>query len=207
MPRNQKATSDIAPGTADLGAAVLAGDAFLRHANEFIQFASGGLEAANNKAAANLGELIASATLLPLAIEIYLKALLLKHGKPAPKTHELATLFKNLPNDLQRSSIAKYEALRKVEGAGVATFEIQISSRRHTPKPNWRDDVSQNPTDYSLAAVLQRSSSAFVSWRYLFASNPQADTHAYSYEFLRLSFAAQCFRVQLGSPQSNKQAV
>lgn len=203
MPRDKKPHQSIKPGTADLGTAILTGDAFFKLASKFIQSVTPDIQTAHHGAAQNIGDLIASATMLPLSIELYLKALLLKYDKPAPKTHELPVLYSALPQSIKHSCEERYESFRKTEGSGTASFKFQIFSRSKVPNPKWREDLPQDSLDYSLTAVLMRSSSAFVTWRYLFAINPQTTPEIMTYEFLRLSFAARSFRAELGTVSLN----
>jgi hypothetical protein len=199
----KKKSNDIQPGEADFRTAVLTGDAFFKHAMMFIQSLSPDIEKSHNQAAADIGELTASATMMPLAIELYLKALLLMYGKAAPKTHELPSLYAALPEDVKKSCLATYESFRRNETSGTAGLHLQIFNNQRNPNPKWEDNLTQRISDYSLPAVLQRSSSAFVTWRYLFTIHAQGAPQAISYEFLRLSFAARCFREAFKPLQSN----
>jgi hypothetical protein len=196
MKKNQQF---IQPGTADVGAALLSGDAFFRHAQEFIAHTTSDPATSQNRAAANLGEFIASATNLALSIEIYLKALLLQSGQPAPKTHELSDLFSKLPQDFQKVVEAAYEQLRQTEvDRETAAFALHIAA----PGPQTPRFGSSSATqDNSVKGVLQRGASAFVTWRYLFAHSITPDGAPLMYEFARLSFAARAIRRQFGQLQ------
>ncbi len=187
----------IAPGTADVGTAVLSGDAFYRLAQEFISHAAPDFQTAHQRAAANMGELIASATNLSLSIEIYLKALLLHNAVAAPKSHELPDLFAKLPSTVRSQVEQAYERLRAPEKEGVtASFAIHVA-RNAVPRPPFGQVPKQE--DHSLRAVLQRSANAFVTWRYLFAHGTTIPGAPLMYEFLRLSFAARAVRLQFGA--------
>lgn len=194
MSGGEKKPNSIQRDEADFRTAVLTGDAFFKHAMMFVNSLSPDIEKSHIQAAANIGELTASATMMPLAIELYLKALLLVYGKAAPKTHELPSLYAALPEGVKKACLTTYESFRQNEPSGTAGLELQIVNNRRNPSPKWDDNLTQRSSDHSLPAVLQRSSSAFVTWRYLFAINTHEGTQAISYEFLRLSFAARCFR-------------
>jgi hypothetical protein len=68
-PMSKQKLNNIQPGQADVRTAVLTGDAFFKHAMMFTQTLSPDIEKSNTQAAADIGELTASATMLPLAIE------------------------------------------------------------------------------------------------------------------------------------------
>ena len=186
----------IQPGDADVGVAVLSGDAFYFHAEQFVKYAAPQFSSAGQRAATSIGEMIASATSLALSVEIYMKALLLQRGCAVPKTHELPDLFSNLPTPVQQQVESAYERLRAAEGPGTAEFVVHISRSPGAPPSFARGTQAPN---LSLRSVLRRSSSAFVTWRYLFA-HPLTESGApLVYEFLRLGFAAQAIREQLGT--------
>jgi hypothetical protein len=119
------------------------------------------------------------------------------HERAAPKTHELPSLYVTLPDSVKKACLVTYEALRQNEPTGTAALELQITNNQRNPNPKWEESLTQRVSDFSLLAVLQRSSSAFVTWRYLFAINAQIGTQSISYEFLRLSLAARSFREAL----------
>ena len=190
----KKLPPPIEPGTADVGAAVLSGDAFYRLAQEFVAHAAPNFQTARSRAAANMGELIASATNAALAIEIYLKALLLHSGQAAPKTHELPDLFAKLPSSVRSQVEQAYECLRATESeCATAAFAIHIT---HTTAPSPNFGEAAKTQDNSFKGILQRAASAFVTWRYLFAHGLTESGAPLMYEFLRMSFAAQALRQQ-----------
>lgn len=183
----------IKPADADIGAALLSGDAFFRLAQQFISHAAASMDAAQAHAAANFGELIASATNLALAIEIYTKALLLLNGRHAPKLHELPALFLKLPAASRRNIEAAYDQLSANAAHVPASLSIHVA-KHGDPAPDFNEQAK--PQDHSLMAVLQRGSNAFTTWRYLFAHGTTSSGAPLTYEFLRLTFAAQAIRQQ-----------
>lgn len=184
---SRKATSTTPPSQADLGVAVLSADAFRAQADIFIRYAAADFASASQRAAANIGGMIASATNLVLAIELYMKALLWHRGLPAPKTHELPTLFSSLPAETQRSVETAYDRLRSNEPPGTADFAVHITKPNDGP-PSFARSAMVRPLD--LRAILQRNSSAFVTWRYLFTQGVTPNAEPFVYEFLRLGFIA-----------------
>jgi hypothetical protein len=155
------------------------------------------LQTAHNHAAENMGELIASATNVALAIELYLKALLLRSGQAAPMTHELPSLFAKLPSSVQLKVEQVYERLQATAKKGAAAaFAVHVAGK-NSPRPRFGQGAQTQ--DNTLKGVLQRAASAFVTWRYLFAHAPTESGAPLTYEFLRLSLAAQALREQFGS--------
>ena len=184
----------IDPKTADAAMASKTFDALFRLSQQFIR------KACQHKvpaqfAHANFGELLASATNLALAIEIALKALLLKHGVLANMSHELDKLFEQLPHSEQEEIERAYLLGRDGYGQSeTASFFVEvlgghIADGRLTP----------NLGDNSLRAVLSRASAAFVSWRYFFdhGSIEPGGTKAKAYEFRMLGFVAEALRTRL----------
>ena len=184
------------PNIADPGLAVLCGDAFRVCSEPFVTHAAYDFSLAGQRAAANIGAMVASATNLVLAIEVYLKALLWYHGVSAPKTHELPKLFGDLPPDVRRTVGSVYERLRKSEAAetaATAEFAVHIANPSEG-KPNFARSAQRG---FDIQAVLQRNASAFVIWRYLFTHPTTTAAEPLIYEFLRLGFIATAIREQL----------
>ena len=118
----------IQPGSAHIATAVASADAFVSQARAaWLRFEEDP-ERADATAGKHIGELIVSATNLSLAIELYLKALLLENGLAAQKTHELPQLFRCLPRKIQLDIEAQYDVLRKSEEEGkLAGLSLHIS--------------------------------------------------------------------------------
>lgn len=193
----KKSNQIMKPGSADVGVALLSGDAFFRLAQEFLAKTEPDFQTAGHRAAMNLGELVASATNLALAIEIYLKALLLFNGIPAPKTHELTDLYSKLPGHVRLRLEQLYEELlaaEKEEGQ-TAAFAVHVTETSAS-KPNF--NASAKGQDKSVRGVLLRCENAFVTWRYLFAHSITKDSTPLTYEFLCMVIVAKATRQQFG---------
>jgi hypothetical protein len=100
---NVRTTSRQGKKMYDAGTATLVGDALFAHAQAFVQSVEPDINAANVKARDNMGGLIASATMLALSLELYLKALRMRFGLPVPKIHELWKLYFDLPQQARES--------------------------------------------------------------------------------------------------------
>jgi capsular polysaccharide biosynthesis protein len=94
------------------------------------------------------GRMAASAVLQALAIEIVLKAIAQKVGKPVIKAHNHVKLFAALPTDIQAACRARYQA--RTEAATV------------TDKASLLADLDR---------VLAVSATVFLDWRYLYEAD------------------------------------
>jgi hypothetical protein len=184
--------------SADAGVAVISADAFYGHAQPFIAHVSQNFENAHERAVADIGGLVASATNLALAIELYLKGLLLHQGIPPPKTHDLPALFAALPERVQRAVEHAYSALSAKPQAPVTGIELEVA---HSDDASQRGLEPPLPSDFTVKAILARNADAFVTWRYLFAHDPPLGAAYLSYEFGPLALAAQSIRQQFGLVQ------
>lgn len=181
----------------DVGTALVAADAFRQHAHIFLNAIGTDMEAAHHRAIQRLGELIASATELTLAVELYLKILWMRLGLNVPETHDLWSLFKNLPNEQLRTSIIKaYDNSNPVTGSEVASLELAISVG-----PFQEDQMQAAETERtkkkhgpSLKAVLLRCSNGFQAWRYLHEQGKPGQVRLVEYEFARLDTIAEVVR-------------
>ena len=87
-------------------AALVCGEAFQRLATEFIP-RIGLIKETSAQAMSNeLGDLVACATNLGFAIELYLKALLTQLNLPVPQVHDLRALYDTIPQPVR----TKYSA-------------------------------------------------------------------------------------------------
>ena len=119
-------------------------------------------EAENNvaKRTVSYGECVASATMLAFALELYLKSLLLLCRCPVPKTHNLVTLYRRLPDKQRQTILAIYD--KSAEGFAPDACVISMSVGQGD-----EDDLHGNAAlDASLEAVLDRCKDAFENWRY-----------------------------------------
>jgi capsular polysaccharide biosynthesis protein len=94
------------------------------------------------------GRVAASAVLQALAIEIVLKAIAQKVGKPVINAHNHVTLLAALPADIQAACRAHYQA--RLEAATVTDKASLIAD---------------------LDGVLAVSATVFVEWRYLYEAD------------------------------------
>jgi len=176
--------------------ALAAADSFRRHSNSFIRKTGTNMKNAHKKAVNNLGELIASATMLALSLELYLKALRMILDLSIPHTHHLWSLYKTLPKEVKDSIETDYDndKLNRDVCGYVDTFQIAI----------WVDGLGTNPPDrpdelddleqIDLKSVLVRSSDAFKTWRYMHEGGKVGQYAYYNYEFARLELICNVVR-------------
>ena len=137
----------------------------------------------------DLGACIASATTIALAVELYLKALLMIQGTdPKKGGHNLAALFASLNEDLRADCEARFAALPK--RAGLTAFvHLDTAPTAGRPPAVSPSGTEPGPVLDKLATFLDRNKDAFVTWRY-FHEVPQPDQPGrITYEFLGFVFA------------------
>jgi len=172
-------------------------DAFREQAHIFIQHIGPetDLDKATTHAAGRLGQLMASATTLALAIEIYLKALRILVGMNPSSDHNLWALYKKLPQQLKDLIEASYNKLNSEERTdadgvllalygGPMTEEV-LQQIKATPAPNGGTD---------LKSVLLNAGDAFVTWRYLYEKGQPGKIQLFEYGYKRLDFIASALR-------------
>ena len=174
-----------------VSAAIASGDAFRDHAEAFCRLVEADSGAADRVAKKDIGELIVSATSLALALEIYLKALLLVLGQPAPTIHNLEQLLNLVPKKQRQAIEAAYNKRRASEQPeDTSGVSLHIVHHGGEFPPFERP----GPLSMNLSPLLRRNASAFMTWRYLFAHGPTKSGEPLSYEYVRLRFAADAIR-------------
>jgi len=179
--------------------AIIAADAFRNHARKFIgKLPKGSLDEAAQFSIHNLGECIASATNLALAVELYLKALRIVVGSPASEDHNLWSLFKHLPVKLKEEIETHYNQLNTKQIGKLASLELEISTEPF--KDNNEEDNNEEKLDNlnnGLKQVLNKSKDAFITWRYIHEGAKEGEYIRYNYEFSRLELICDIIRAQL----------
>lgn len=141
----------------------------------------------------DFGNVIASATNLAFAIELYMKALRILKELGPMRTHDLATLYAGLPKDLRRAIKVTYDdAQKKVDPSQPARAIGVVIVHK--------DALAQDrslgilATDWSLRAVLERSRDLFRGWRYLYDQGEPGKVKRVYYEYQWLEAAADALR-------------
>jgi len=173
-------------------AAIDAADGFCRLSSQFTEALPEDREMTAN-AAQDFGALTASATNLILAVELYLKAVLIGAELPVPWTHDLVELFKSLPENWRTGIEARYNA--RAGGTPDVTSSLRLYVR--LAKPVEGIEAIRNPVDQSLPSLLERNRSAFITWRYIHEGMSRDKVEVYEYEFRRLKLICELLREQL----------
>lgn len=177
-------------------AALVCGEAFQRLAQEFIPKIGAIKEKSYYAMSSELGDLVACATNLGFAMELYLKALLTQLDLPMPQVHDLRALYDAIPQPVRAIIEDVYDTalpnqVRKLYGR--VRFTIAKGPIEEPP----RDDYTK--VSLALPDVLARSRDLFQSWRYIFEFTQPEDS---PYQFHRFEYgllwcAAEAIRVEV----------
>jgi hypothetical protein len=178
----------------DTRTALRAADAFRNLSEGFLREIGPVKDTAAIRAANNIGGLIASATNLALALELYLKALRIAMFLPVPATHELWSLYKKLPRGIKERIQTRYDLLNQTAGDEVSSFNLAMWVGSTPPPGPPPRPPNNSEVDRSLKSVLLRSSNAFETWRYLHEVRTQEEFIFYSFEFYRLGLICDIVR-------------
>ena len=177
--------------------ALTAADAFRVQSKVFIDsLPKGNLDEAAQFAIHNLGGLIASATTLALALELYLKALRIVTGFPASEVHHLWSLYKHLPTELKKVIETQYNQLNIPQVGKLAVLELEVSTEPFNNISDENEGKSNNLSN-DIKSVLIRSSDAFITWRYIHEGAKKGEYVKYDYEFYRLELICDITRTHL----------
>ncbi|MGH9908483.1 MAG: hypothetical protein ACRD8U_23220 [Pyrinomonadaceae bacterium] len=181
----------------DAGVAIVAADAFREQSQPFLQRVGPDISTAHERAVRDIGGLIASATSLALAVELYLKALRILVGLQVTAHHDLWALFKGLPKEIKDSVEQYYGSLGGPQGSDIHTLTVKVSVGPFTKEQLAESDKEENGSaqDNSLKSVLKRSKDAFLTWRYFHEQGDRAAISVFHYEFHYLGAAAEAVRV------------
>ena len=167
--------------------ALISGNSFQLLAEEFIHLAEKvHPENATEFAFKNLGHMIASATNMSLALELYLKGILTLNSVDYSETHDLSKLFKLLPETVACKIFKDFESRRKIQIGKVGCFHLY--SNPSTINPDKKGDIK---------SVLKRTRNNFVVWRYLYESEEGKPKQDALYEFNPMVLAGSVLREHL----------
>jgi len=174
----------------DVAAALLCAEAFHAHAQPFIKrLGEEGIKRPV-EITEELGQLVACATNLALALEMYLKTLLTLLAIAVPQTHDLRVLYDALPLTAVMDVLDRYAK----GGSIIFPLRASVTIAKGAPcEPPWKD-YHEESTD--LPEVLARSRDLFISWRYIFEfTRPRhADHQLHEFEYALLNLA--CFSLK-----------
>ena len=179
----------------DSQAALVCGEAFQRLAEEFIPRIGAIKEKSPQIMSNELGDVVACATNLGFAIELYLKALLIQLDLPVPHVHDLNDLYNKIPQQV-RALIEDVYNTKWPEQAHQLRGRISFTvAKGPLEKPRW-DDYKLS---LALPDLLERSRDIFQSWRYIFEFTQSEDSpyQFHQFEYGLLWCAAESIRVEI----------
>jgi hypothetical protein len=187
---------DRAKTERNLKAAFVCAEAFQRLAEEFIPRIPLIKEKSSQAMSNELGDLVACATNIGFAIELYLKVLLMQQDLPVPQNHDLRTLYDALPQPVRALIESVYDTklpdhVRQLHGH--ASFTLVKGPLEEPP----RDDYTK--VSLALPDLLARSRNLFQSWRYIFEYSAPEDSpyQFHKFEYVPLRCAAEAMRVEI----------
>ena len=178
----------------DCKSAFVCAEAFQRLADQIIPSIADIGESTPSQMLQKMGDLVACATNLAFAIELYLKALLIHFGLSVPQIHDLYDLYSEIPSQAKALIENTYESSWRKEWLGR---RASITLAKGPPRIPNRDDSSKRSR--TLSDLLNRSRGLFESWRYVFESrnvNP-SDHEFQEFEYGLLRTAAEAMRVEI----------
>jgi len=115
-----------------------------------------------------MGDMVAAATNLAFAIELYIKVILTVSKIAVPigrEGHDLGKLYAAMPQHFRGVIGRSYEETRKEDWNGKYPSITVSIGQVSAGIPKWDDDRSES---LDLDALLIRSSNIFTSWRYIY---------------------------------------
>ena len=175
--------------------ALVCGESFQRLAETLIPSIWTVREGAHHVMPDEMGAVVACATNLAFAVELYLKGILIQLDLDVPKNHNLRGLYDAIPQSVRTVIEGTYDTALPCE---VRRLDGRVS---FTSAIGPFGELSWNDYKESLALpdLLERSKDVFVSWRYVFEFSPSARS---PYQFRRFEYgllrcAAEALRVEL----------
>jgi hypothetical protein len=179
----------------DSQTALVCAEAFQRLAKEFIPKIGAIKEKSSQVISNELGDLVACATNLGFAIELYLKALLIQLDLPVPQDHNLRVLYDRIPQPV-RTIIEDVYNTKWPEQASQLCGRVSITlAKGPMENPRW-DNYKVSP---ALPDLLARSKNLFQSWRYIYEFTQPEDSpyQFHQFEYGLLWCAAEAIRVEV----------
>jgi HEPN domain-containing protein len=141
-----------------------------------------------------LGDLVACATNLALALELYQKAFLTELDLPVPEVHDLRDLYDLIPSSIGSDIELKYLACLKLHAP--LWRRISLSLAVGPPEKPQYDESKK--ASVALPDLLARSRYLFLSWRYAFEfTQPEDSPYQFrTFEYAWLWCAAEAMRAE-----------
>jgi len=178
----------------DAQTALVCGEAFQRLAAEFLPRIGVIKETSAHAMSNELGDLVACATNLGFAIELYLKALLTQLDLPVPQVHDLRALYDAIPQPVRALIQDTYDTKWPEQLHHLPHHRFTLA-KGPLEEPQW-DPYKVSP---SLPDLLARSKDIFQSWRYVFEFRQPEDSpyQFHQFEYGLLWCAAEAIKAEV----------
>jgi HEPN domain-containing protein len=145
-----------------------------------------------------ISDVIACATNLTFAIELFLKALLIQLGLPVPISHDLLKLYNKIPKTVRTIIEDVYNTKFPEQLHRLRKHSITLAigpKEKFQEEPQWGDYKAST----LLPKLLERSRNLFQSWRYYFEFRQPEDSYYqfHEFEYGLLWCAAEAIRVEV----------
>ncbi len=141
----------------------------------------------------HFGDLVACASNLAFALELYMKTLLAHLELPVPQDHDLRNLYDSIPQEWKAPVEDRYGALLSRWVGQRASITL---AKGPADDPLWDDYPCKSK---ELPEVLARSRHLFQSWRYIyeFTEPSRSAYQLHQFEYGPLISACEAFRETL----------
>jgi hypothetical protein len=149
----------------------------------------------------------ASATNRILALELYLKALLVGYNLPVPWHHDLLLLYESVPQVAQHAIRLQFDEKNDIEYVDGKPIELLVCFQlaKSLSEKDWRKRAyASSPKDTSLVGVLERNKDGFALSRYLFQQAKFDQETVFWYEHWRLSIVCSAICELLENALQNR---
>lgn len=175
--------------------ALVCGESFQKLAEKLIPEIRTVKEGSHHAMPDEMGDVVACATNLAFAVELYLKGLLIQLGRNVPMDHNLRNLYGAIPQSVRTLIESTYDTALPDEVRRLGGHVSFRFAKGPLKEPPWND----YKVSLALPDLLARSKDLFVSWRYVYEfSQPEGSPYQFhQFEYGLLRCAAEVLRVEL----------
>ena len=187
----------------DTSAALVCAEAFQRLAEPFLASIAEDVKEGTQSPSRNIGDLVAVASNLAFAVELYIKTLLAQLQHDVPRGHDLGKLYVAIPEHVREEIEKSYDATWRTHWYGKRA-SITIA-KGPADQPIWEDYRNRSK---DLGALLTRSGDVFSSWRYIyeFTEPNQGNYQLHHFEYGLLISACEAIRAAINDRLQNSLA-
>ncbi len=179
----------------DVRAGLVCAEAFQKLAEPFIERIATDLrEGTQDHPSIEIGDLVACATNLAFALELYMKTLLAQLELTIPHTHDLRHLYDAIPHQVRTQIEHDYDDAWRSQWYGRRA-SITVA-KGPLDQPAWNDYRKDSK---QLGELLRRSCDLFQSWRYIYElTEPEDGAYQFhQFEYGLLLCACQAIRASV----------